>query len=68
VLVFIPTQWKPPRHATPAWLAARSLIANDRDTRLSLQTAEWFAEGGEQPQVRIELNYNDAMKSLVAAG
>lgn len=68
VLAFIPTEWKPPRHVTPAWLAARPLIANDRGTRLSRQTAEWFAEGGEQPQVRIELNYNDAMKSLVAAG
>lgn len=68
VLAFIPADWKPPRHVTPAWLAARPLIANDRSTRLSRQTAEWFAEGGERPQARIELNYNDAMKSLVAAG
>lgn len=44
------------------------LIANDRGTRLSRQTAEWFAAGGARPQARIELNYNDAMKSLVAAG
>lgn len=68
VLAFIPTHWKPPRHVTPAWLAARPLIANDRGTRLSRQTAEWFAAAGERPQARIELNYNDAMKSLVAAG
>ncbi|UST52611.1 LysR family transcriptional regulator substrate-binding protein (plasmid) [Comamonadaceae bacterium OTU4NAUVB1] len=68
VLAFIPTDRKPPRHVTPAWLAAWPLIANDRGTRLLSQTAEWSAEGGEQPQVRIELNYNDAMKSLVAAG
>jgi DNA-binding transcriptional LysR family regulator len=68
VLAFIPTQWSPPRHVTPAWLAARPLIANDRSTRLSHQTAGWFAAAGERPQARIELNYNDAMKSLVAAG
>ncbi|MBL8363349.1 MAG: LysR family transcriptional regulator [Rubrivivax sp.] len=68
VLAFIPAAWEPPRHVTPAWLAARPLIANDRSTRLSRQTAEWFAAAGERPQPRIELNYNDAMKSLVAAG
>lgn len=68
VLAFVPADWKPPRHVTPAWLAARPLIANDRSTRLFRQTAEWFAAAGEQPRARIELNYNDAMKSLVAAG
>ena len=68
VMAFIPAAWEPPRHVTPAWLAARPLIANDRGTRLSRQTAEWFAAAGERPQPRIELNYNDAMKSLVAAG
>jgi len=68
VMAFVPAAWEPPRHVTPAWLAARPLIANDRGTRLSRQTAEWFAAAGERPQARIELNYNDAMKSLVAAG
>lgn len=68
VLAFIPADWEPPRQVTPAWLAARPLIANDRSTRLSRQTAEWFAASGERPHARIELNYNDAMKSLVAAG
>ena len=68
VRAFIPAAWDPPRSVTPAWLAARPLIANDRGTRLSRQTAEWFAAAGERPQARIELNYNDAMKSLVAAG
>lgn len=68
VMAFIPAAWAPPRQVTPAWLAARPLIANDRTTRLSRQTAEWFAAAGERPQARIELNYNDAMKSLVAAG
>lgn len=68
VLAFIPAAWKPPRQVTPAWLAARPMIANDRSTRLSRQTAEWFAAAGERPRPRIELNYNDAMRSLVAAG
>ena len=68
VLAFVPADWNPPRQVTPAWLAARPLIANDRGTRLSRQTAEWFAAAGGRPQARIELNYNDAMKSLVAAG
>ncbi len=68
VLAFIPANWAAPRQVTPAWLAARPLIANDRSTRLSRQTAAWFAAAGQRPQARIELNYNDAMKSLVAAG
>ena len=68
VLAFIPADWNPPRRVTPAWLAARPLIANDRSTRLSRQTSEWFAAAGERPKARIEVNYNDAMKSLVAAG
>jgi DNA-binding transcriptional LysR family regulator len=68
VLAFVPAAWAPPRRVTPAWLAARPLIANDRGTRLSRQTAEWFASAGERPAARIELNFNDAMKSLVAAG
>ncbi len=68
VLAFVPAAWDPPRHVTPAWLAARPLIANDRGTRLARQTADWFAAAGQRPQARIELNYNDAMKSLVAAG
>lgn len=68
VRAFVPAAWAPPRQVTPAWLAARPLIANDRGTRLSKQTVEWFAAAGERPAARIELNFNDAMKSLVAAG
>ena len=29
---------------------------------------EWFAAAGEAPRARIELNYDAAMRSLVAAG
>jgi DNA-binding transcriptional LysR family regulator len=49
-------------------LAARPLILNDASTRLHRMTMDWFAAAGERPQARIELNFNDAIKSLVAAG
>ncbi len=68
IVAFVPGSWPRPRHATPAWLAARPLILNDAGTLLSRQTAEWFAAAGLRPQARIELNYNDAIKSLVGAG
>ena len=68
VRAFVPADWAPPRALTPAWLAARPLILNDASTRLSRLTADWFAQAGLQPKPRIELNYNDAIKSLVAAG
>jgi DNA-binding transcriptional LysR family regulator len=68
VRAFVPADCAPPRGLTPAWLAARPLILNDASTRLSRLTADWFAQAGLQPRARIELNYNDAIKSLVAAG
>ncbi|CAJ0879397.1 HTH-type transcriptional activator CmpR [Ralstonia mannitolilytica] len=68
VMAFLPAHWPSPARITPAWLAAQPLILNDATTRLSRQTAEWFAAGGHHPVPRIQLNYNDAIKSLVAAG
>jgi DNA-binding transcriptional LysR family regulator len=68
VLAFLPARWDNPEVITPAWLARQPLILNDATTRLSRLTAEWFANGGPQPSARIQLNYNDAIKSLVAAG
>jgi DNA-binding transcriptional LysR family regulator len=68
VMAFVPRAWAVPRAITPAWLAARPLILNDASTRLHRLTMDWFAAAGEQPQARIELNFNDAIKSLVAAG
>ncbi|WP_457331095.1 LysR substrate-binding domain-containing protein [Rhizobacter sp. P5_C2] len=68
VMAFVPRSWTLPRAITPVWLAARPLILNDATTRLHRMTMDWFAAAGEQPQARIELNYNDAIKSLVAAG
>lgn len=68
VMAFLPAHWSGPKSVTPDWLAAQPLILNDSTTRLSRQTAEWFATAGHHPTPRIELNYNDAIKSLVAAG
>jgi len=68
VRAFVPADWQPPRRVSPAWLAERPLILNDAGTRLSRLTGEWFAAAGLHPRARIELNYNDAIKSLVAAG
>jgi DNA-binding transcriptional LysR family regulator len=31
-------------------------------------TTEWFSAAGQHPTPRIQLNYSDAIKSLVAAG
>ncbi len=68
VMAFVPAHWSVPKHVTPEWLAAQPLILNDSTTRLSRLTAEWFATAGHHPTPRIEINYNDAIKSLVAAG
>jgi DNA-binding transcriptional LysR family regulator len=68
IMAFLPARWESPEVITPPWLAGQSLILNDNSTRLSRQIAEWFAGQGPQPTPRIQLNYNDAIKSLVAAG
>ncbi len=68
VMAFLPARWEVPELVTPAWLAEQPLILNDSTTRLSRLTSEWFASEGQQPTPRIQLNYNDAIKSLVAAG
>lgn len=68
ILAYVPADWQPPARVTPAWLGQRALILNDSSTQLSRVTAEWFAAAGLYPEPRIELNYNDAIKSLVGAG
>ncbi|HSV53420.1 MAG TPA: LysR substrate-binding domain-containing protein, partial [Burkholderiaceae bacterium] len=68
MMALLPADWPAPRRATPQWLASKPLIFNDATTRLYKQTMAWFATGGIVPRVRIELNYNEAMKSLVATG
>lgn len=39
-----------------------------RLTALCTGILAWFADAGLRPRTRIELNCNEAMKSLVAAG
>lgn len=68
VMAFLPARWENPAVVTPDWLCTQPLILNDTTTRLSRLTSEWFDQGGQQPTPRIQLNYNDAIKSLVAAG
>lgn len=68
VMAFMPAHWRCPARITPEWLAAQPLILNDTATRLSRLTTEWFATAGRHPAPRIQLNFNDAIKSLVAAG
>jgi DNA-binding transcriptional LysR family regulator len=68
MLALLPAAWDAPKRITPQWLAGKPLIFNDSTTLLFKQTMEWFGAAGIVPRVRIELNYNEAIKSLVAAG
>ena len=65
---FVPPGWDAPATVTPGWLAERPLILNDALTNMQRLTAAWFAAAGEAPRPRIELNYTEAIKTLVAAG
>jgi len=68
VKAFVPASWPSPRTVTPGWLAQRPLIFNDATTHMHRLTMAWFADGGCAPRARIELNYDAAIRSLVAAG
>jgi DNA-binding transcriptional LysR family regulator len=69
IMAFLPPGWKALRAATPAWLARQPLIANGPGTRLHKETVAWFAKAGiAPPRPRMELDANEAMKAVVAAG
>jgi DNA-binding transcriptional LysR family regulator len=68
MMAFVPQSWAVPKKITPQWLAARPLIFNDASTHMYRLTMAWFAAAGLSPRARIELNFTEAMKSLVAAG
>ena len=69
VLAVLPAAWPDlPDTVAPAWLAARPLVLNDAGTHLARLCADWFAQAGLAPAARITLNFNDAVRSLVAAG
>ncbi|MFZ6647131.1 LysR family transcriptional regulator [Undibacterium sp. TJN25] len=68
MMAFVPARWTTPKRITPQWLAQKALIFNEPTTHMYELTMEWFAAAGYSPRARIELNYTEAMKSLVAAG
>ncbi len=68
MMAFVPARWTTPKRATPQWLAAQPLIFNEATTHMYRLTMEWFAAAGFAPRARIELNYDAAIRSLVAAG
>jgi len=68
MMAFVPQRTKAPKRVTPAWLAGQPLIFNDATTHMYRLTMEWFAAAGFAPRARIELNYDAAIRSLVAAG
>lgn len=67
MMAFIPPRWECPDLITPAWLADKPLIFNEPSTHMYHLTMAWFAAAGFAPRARIELNYTEAMKSLVAS-
>jgi DNA-binding transcriptional LysR family regulator len=69
VLAVLPAAWTDlPAAVDAAWLADRPLVLNDAGTHLARLCADWFARAGLAPAARITLNFNDAVRSLVAAG
>lgn len=68
MMAFLPPGWEAPDVIDPAWLAARPLVFNDNRTQMYRLTMAWFGAAGFSPSARIELNFTEAMKSLVAAG
>ena len=68
MLACLPADWDAPAEVSPAWLAGKPLIFNSSGTQMYRQTMAWFGQAGFSPSGRIELNYTEAMKSLVVAG
>lgn len=65
---FVPHDWKAPARVTPQWLAARPWITFEPATQMYLLIAAWFGKAGLIPRPRMQINYPEAIKSLVAAG
>ncbi|MCV2359887.1 LysR family transcriptional regulator [Paucibacter sp. TC2R-5] len=68
VLAYLPPDWDAPDEVTPAWLADKPLILNESSTQMYRHTMAWFGQAGFNPVTRIELNYTEAIKSMVVAG
>ncbi|WKB55297.1 LysR family transcriptional regulator [Eleftheria terrae] len=68
MMALVPARWEAPRLVTPAWLASRPLIVNEPSTHVYQQVMAWFAAAGLRPTGRIEMQYNEVARRLVAAG
>jgi DNA-binding transcriptional LysR family regulator len=68
LMAFVPAQWDAPQRVTPRWLAGQPLVLHSAASRVYGQTMEWFGAAGFAPRARIEIDYDAAVKSLVAAG
>lgn len=68
MMAFVPEGWPAPKYATPLWLSSQALIFSDPSTHMYHLNMAWFAAAGYSPRARIELNYTETIKSLVAAG
>lgn len=68
MMAFLPADWRAPEYATPQWLSEQKLILSGLQTHMRHLTMKWFGRAGCSPHARIELNYTETIKSLVAAG
>jgi DNA-binding transcriptional LysR family regulator len=68
MVAFVPPDWDAPDLVTPGWLAERAWISFGPATQMYLLIATWFSQAGLYPRPRMQLNYPEAIKSLVAAG
>lgn len=65
---FVPHDWKAPKRVTAQWLTVRPWITFEPATQMYLLIAAWFGKAGLIPRPRMQINYPEAIKSLVAAG
>lgn len=68
VLAFLAPNGDRPADVRPQWMARQDLVLNGSGTHLSRLIDAWFGAAGFSPIPRITLDYDDAIKSLVAAG
>ncbi|MGJ4952705.1 LysR family transcriptional regulator [Bradyrhizobium sp. HKCCYLS20291] len=65
---FVPNDWEAPARVTPQWLATRPWITLEPKTQMYLLVAAWFGKAGLVPKPRMQINYPEAILSLVSAG
>lgn len=68
MVALVPSSWDVPDLVSPQWLVERPWISFGPATQMYLLIAAWFGQAGLNPRPRMQLNYPDAIKSMVAAG